>query len=421
MRPAKARCGLRASPVGQSSWIPHHPFITSNPASLRPLQRRYGASLEADTKSSYSTGLRGPAGYETFMTARGAEPWPADAVTLAAWLVHIVPAVSYGSALHYLAGVRQVHRDQRWSWLGAPGDADFLSRVKRGLARTFGEPLPLPKRAITTELLHRFAAVADFNDANDRVCFAASCIGTYCAMRGGEFLRQKRKGAQPLLRKHWRRLGGNGGAEISLHNTKANKTTVVIARVPRLKAGDATCPVMRVEDYLARSPIPVTPDGPLLVCENSQPLSRDHLVSWTELMLVKAGVVDPASEVRPPPTVAASWRAGGASSAVQASVPIPVINALGHWAPTSQCVTQTYAQVSARDVHSAAQSMARTGAELARDPPLLRRADALLASCGRSREPPPSYSRFSPAQTRSKHSGRLLRPSQRVFWENSGS
>ena len=72
-------------------------------------------------------------------------------------------------------------------------------------------------------------------------------------------------------------------------------------------------------------------NGPAFPMDDGAPLSRTFMVERTEVLLKLAGVqvVDQAGKVAP--VRAASWRAGGVRSALDAGVPVPVIMMLGRW------------------------------------------------------------------------------------------
>lgn len=96
------------------------------------------------------------------------------------------------------------------------------------------------------------------------------------------------------------------------------------------------------------------PCSPALVMANGLALSREFMVSRSNDLLDAAGItVYNQAGVRAA-VRAASWRAGGVRSALEAGVPAPMIMVLGRW---RSCAWESYAMVTASDVALASAKM----------------------------------------------------------------
>ena len=113
----------------------------------------------------------------------------------------------------------------------------------------------------------------------------------------------------------------------------------------------------------------LTDDGPAFIMANGRPLSRDFMVQRTEALLQVAGiqVLDQAGKVAP--VRAASWRAGGVRSAIDAGVSVPIIMVLGRW---RSIAWESYYMQTKADLRSAQASMWRPVASGLAPPAALR-------------------------------------------------
>jgi hypothetical protein len=75
----------------------------------------------------------------------------------------------------------------------------------------------------------------------------------------------------------------------------------------------------------------LTDDGPAFVMVDGRALSREFMIARTNVLLVAAGIQVVNQEGAAAPVRAASWRAGGVRSALDACVPVPIIMTLGRW------------------------------------------------------------------------------------------
>jgi hypothetical protein len=189
---------------------------------------------------------------------------------------------------------------------------------------------------------------------NDRAFIAASMIGVCGFLRGGEFLAYSGS-KRPMLRKCDVRIEPDGsvseasaGVRGSPDITPSFVVCVAVAQPKNmwwLESADVTCcnpPPGAVECDLVTSlrlfwaiseltGVKLKENGPAFPMDDGAPLSRTFMVERTEVLLKLAGVqvVDQAGKLAP--VRAASWRAGGVRSALDAGVPVPVIMMLGRW------------------------------------------------------------------------------------------
>ena len=94
--------------------------------------------------------------------------------------------------------------------------------------------------------------------------------------------------------------------------------------------------------------------GPAFVMRSGAPLSRDWMVAKSEALLAAAKISFIDQSGRPAPVKAASWRAGGVRSALDANIPVPTIMDLGRW---RSLAWEKYALISNQDKARAMASM----------------------------------------------------------------
>ena len=200
-----------------------------------------------------------------------------------------------------------------------------------------------------TALLVLISGHIDTSSHNDRLFWAASCMATYGALRGGEFLfNASLMDRQRLLKK-----------DISWHNNKSSILNVKLGATKtkfwrkdvtvRLHKSDSvSCAISALLDYLSRSTVPLSPDSFLFTLANGKPLDRPWMVQRTRAALRSLGIDD--SNVR-----AASWRSGGVTSARAAGATESQMKAIGRW--TSEAYT-AYLLACPNDLKALSLSMA---------------------------------------------------------------
>ena len=208
------------------------------------------------------------------------------------------------------------------------------------MAKKYGGPRRTLKFPVTIEVLRKiFPCLPGWPDMrrmchNDRVFAAASAVGVFGFLRGGEFL-WSRGSSRPLLRYEdisIKLVGDVRVVEISIRHPKARWW---------LRAENALClspsssslvdPVWLL-DSLWRLRSPAGPKAPAFSMEDGSPLAKSWMLRRTRELLEEAGVRFPDHLGARVDVAAASWRAGGACSAKRAGVSDATICHMGRWA-----------------------------------------------------------------------------------------
>jgi hypothetical protein len=246
----------------------------------------------------------------------------------------------------YLSAIRHACIRASIHW---PDAWPTLALTIQGLKRKYPSGSPRKKLPITTALLVLISGHIDTSSHNDRLFWAASCMATYGALRGGEFLfNASLMDRQRLLKK-----------DISWHNNKSSILNVKLGATKtkfwrkdvtvRLHKSDSvSCAISALLDYLSRSTVPLSPDSFLFTLANGKPLDRPWMVQRTRAALRSLGIDD--SNVR-----AASWRSGGVTSARAAGATESQMKAIGRW--TSEAYT-AYLLACPNDLKALSLSMA---------------------------------------------------------------
>ena len=216
--------------------------------------------------------------------------------------------------------MRDLHIDRDLPWLSV-GQLNVLARFKKGMRMVVKEPEPYLKMAITPTIFEIFLALADLSQHDNRVALAATSLGIQRARRGGEFC------SPDILRRNWKLHSDRTSAD--LVRERGVKTRPYLRQSCTTfyaMTGLKSCPITRVQDYLAKSTQPLPLNGPLFVLANGRPLTIEWLKQWTTLMLLQADIKAQGK------VVAASWRAGQASASIALHQPAMVTKKLGDWA-----------------------------------------------------------------------------------------
>ena len=288
-----------------------------------------------DTRSSYGTGVRD---WLRFCAERGLEPWPPDTISFCGWLHATAKRIKVASIDMYKAGVRT---ECILRGLGWPLEADLIvAKTLQYLRQKYpadpkGRKVPVTVGVLKVilPLLPGWPDMATMS-AEDRAFAAASVIGVNGFLRGCEFLapEKRRASTRQLLQAdvQVRPVNGHDAVCIKLRSTKAKKhlkyeTAACFGHVD----DDTFCPVRLWRAYLTRCGCRSLL-APAFVL-NGAPLSRNFMVSKTTALMVRAGFSFLDCQGEEMDMKASSWRAGGASSAMLAGIPVADIKALGRW------------------------------------------------------------------------------------------
>ena len=310
-------------------------MAVEDPALARMISQALQASVVPRTVSSYNCVTKQ---YMEFCQCRNLSPFPVDAISLCGWLMTLCWTVKVGSLRMYIGGVRftQELRGEPWVLAGN----DLVRRTLRYLKRRYPVGVSVVKFPISLEVIRAmFPYIEGWPydlTHDDKVCVAASLVGTTGFLRGGEFLVSSRSD-RPVLQSRDLQLSAVDSTKVVRVKVKQPKARwwVESEIVTCWPAGspaefDVYDRVRRYRDGLAAKGRGWT-DGPAFMTSEGVPLSRDGLVKWTAALLKAANVSFCAPDGTRMEVRAASWRAGGTRSAVQAGVTDPVIMALGRW------------------------------------------------------------------------------------------
>ena len=291
------------------------------------------------TRSSYQSAVNQ---FTTFVVARGGRPFPVKAVWVAAWILFMAMDISvvslrgYLSALRYEQGCLGMH----WELEGN----EVVRRAMRYVSRRYGVAKKSLKFPITLEVLRRiFSMIPGWPNLrqmshDDRVFAAASAVGVFGFLRGGEFLWSRGSGRPVLSSKNMviRSLHGIRCIEVSIPHPKARwwlKSESVLCLSP--SSVSLLDPVWLVEGMRNLAPWPPAESDPAFRMSDGLPLSKQWMLARTRFLLKKADVHFPDHLGASVDVQAASWRAGGACTAKRAGVSDATICHMGRWASTS--------------------------------------------------------------------------------------
>lgn len=221
----------------------------------------------------------------------------------------------------YLAGVRHLavcagdKPEDRSQW-------PRLQYVIRGLARTRANVGPRPRLPITGSILARLGRIWSEGSFQDRLLWAASCVGFFGFLRSGEFTSTVGQPVSGLLVE-----------DVAIDSHECPAVVRIRLRIAKMDpfgkgvdiflgaTGSEVCPVGALLKYLSVRP---AGKGPLFVGEDRTPLSRSYYVSHLKMALRRAGIDDSQYSGH-------SLRIGAATTAAAVGIPDHVIKMLGRW------------------------------------------------------------------------------------------
>jgi hypothetical protein len=200
----------------------------------------------------------------------------------------------------------------------------------------------------------------DLMSVEDIVFAAGSVIATSAFLRGGEAFANQRQTRAILTR---------GMMVPKVINIEKGKLDALIVMVPQPKMtphlvavpvtvfknekAGALDPVQLVRAMIMRFPTTYQ-DQPAFGFTDGKPMSQKYMVARTAELIKKAGIPLEDSNGHPVKLCAASWRAGGVRSAMDAGVNEYTIMALGRW--TSEA-WKSYAETTTVDLWRASKMM----------------------------------------------------------------
>jgi hypothetical protein len=322
--------------------------------------------LVTSTQGSYTSAMRD---YRRFTALRGLPVFPADGLTLAAWMLRMSSYVKPSSMSVYLAAVRHHQELEGYAWNLEHNH--FVGCAKRWLKRRFPTPAKAAKFPITLAVLKQILVLLpgwpdlDTMSHEDRLLSTASTMGVMAFMRGGEFMTSPGSVRPILMLKH-----------VAVESVKGSLATVL--NIPQPKArfwlSDVRVPCFHVEGMGPFSPVAQwhalergspaikrcdmgTMDKgclPAFHFRDGTPLTKSWMLKRTRALCKTAGISLSTIDGTVLSMRAASYRAGGVRSAVDAGLPESIIMTLGRWKSNAW---RFYLLHTALDVQGASRSM----------------------------------------------------------------
>jgi hypothetical protein len=313
-----------------------HALARSDPQLASVISFTAASSVVPSVRSSYKTALKF---YREFCINRGLELWPVDDVQLAGFIHITVQHVSVDSLKMYLAGVRYHHENEWGAWT-LEGN-ELIRRTKRYVKRHFPgrrakHKLPISLRVLCA-ILPLLPGWPDALSLEDLMFATASLLAMAAFLRGGEAFTSEGQSRTVMTREMFlfKKVFSCGVETMALivnvPQPKATPGTPFVA-VPVFECPEAGAfdPVRMWKAYVARSPT-VYSTQPAFTLPNGKSLSRDYMVKRTLSLLAESKVPMVDSCGNPLSVMAASWRAGGVRTAVDAGVPEYLIMQYGRW------------------------------------------------------------------------------------------
>ena len=316
-----------------------HQLRASSPIMADMLEKAVRNHVIAGTRSSYASAV---VQFVRFVEARGGAPaFPVHEVWVAAWVLFAAMDISIPSLKGYLSALRYEQGCRGFAW--KLGGNELVRRAMRYVSRVYGAPKRSLKFPITVEVLRRILpCLSGWPDLrlmshDDRVFAAASAIGVFGFLRGGEFLWSKASG-RPVLRREDVAIKTVGSAKVVEISIKHPKARWWLASEPVLcmspSVASSLDPVWLMEGMMNLGP-PGGPADPAFCMADGSALPKAWMLAKTRNLLDEAGLHFPDHLGASVDVAAASWRAGGACTAKRAGVSDATICHMGRWASNS--------------------------------------------------------------------------------------
>jgi len=301
-------------------------------------------SLAEATRKSYATGI---AKYAEFCNQAGLnleQALPAAEPTLCAFVAWASLTLAPDTVGSYLSAIRSLHVDLG---LGDPtADRLVLKRTMTGMRKLHARPVT-QKLPLTVGLLDTFKSHLDLHSHDDRVLWAALCLGVHALLRTAELVPRAKTDQIPIRNADVTLDGDCLRLAIPFSkNDPMGRGTVL-----RLFATNGpACPIKAVHSLITNSPFTRAQNASLFQLASGAPLTRTPLVSTIKSLVAKAGL-DPAA------FAGHSMRRGGATSFAIAGVPDTVIRNMGRW---SSFTYQSYVETTDSVLRDAMRRVAET-------------------------------------------------------------
>ena len=313
-----------------------HPVAVLMPVLAEALKDTLNNVQSVGTSKNYRSATKQ---WEEFCVNMRATPYPAEPITLAAWMVHMaVFKVKITSLKAYLSALSDAHLKRGFPWEESYSIHPRL--VFKSLKRKYGYENYRLKVPITLTLIQVMGRhlkgwpIPELMSHDDRLFTLASLIGVLGFLRGGEFLTSPGSG-RPMLKMSQMRLQRIHDRELIELTIEAPKArpwegvaTIRIFGTPQFSILD---PVRWFKAYVGLSPMKLHGKGAALIRKGNKTLDKAYMLKRTNNLLAAAGVVYQDVDGRPVKTKAASWRAGGVQTATTAGLGEDMIRQCGRW------------------------------------------------------------------------------------------
>lgn len=251
-------------------------------------------------------------------------PLPASEQLLVLFSAHMAQSCTHNTIRAYLSAVRHLHLSHG---LKDPLDRTLqLQLVLRGIKRK--KPSLADARLPITPLI--LQAILDMVNRDPHsytniMMWAACCLGYFAFLRSGELT------VNTVFDKD-RHLAVDDIAVDSYHNPTMLGIRLKYSKTDQGRSGVTLfvgrtympiCPVSALLAYLVLRRH-VSESGPLFLCSNGNPLSRENLVAWLRGTLSMAGIEATRFSGH-------SFRIGAASTAAAKGIADSTIQTLGRW------------------------------------------------------------------------------------------
>jgi hypothetical protein len=302
-----------------------------------------------------------------YCDARDIPLFPATELWICGFIVEASTSISQDSLKWYLSAIHYHQGLEGTPW--AVNGSEVIRRTMRMTKRLYGSngrgiKMPLSCSTLASMFVHipHYPMFGQMSH-DDRLFVTASVIAVSAFLRGGEFLTYSGNQRRVLLQSEVQIIDGPSltkSIEVSIAKPK-NMWWLKAAKVPCSIPTEGTAlPILPwvmlvlYREFARNAGVTLSDDGPAFVMQNGSPLNRDWMVAKSQALLTAAQITFVDQSGRQAPVKAASWRAGGVRSALDANVPVPVIMDLGRW---RSMAWERYALISSQDKANAMASM----------------------------------------------------------------
>ena len=340
-----------------------HTISSIDPVGAAILSDALQSHITPNTVKGYASAFKK---WVRYCDARDIPYFPATEVWICAYILEVSTSISQDSLKWYLSAIHYHQGLEGFQW--SINGSELIRRTMRKTKRIYGSngkgiKMPLSCNTLAAMFAHipNYPMFGNMTH-DDRLFVTASVIAVSAFLRGGEFLAYSGNQRRGLLQR-----------DVIVVESEFAKSVEVSIACPKnmwwLKSAKALCAIptegsalpilpwvmlVLYREFARSAGVTLFDNGPAFVMQNGSPLNRDWMVAKSEALLkaAKISFVDQSGRVAP--VKAASWRAGGVRSALDANVPVPVIMELGRW---RSMAWERYALITTRDKASAMASM----------------------------------------------------------------